>query len=520
MRLAFAIVLVLLFLSCNREETVNWDEVFGSSLFHDVQMTGVFPDSKTFPDCTPRTSWKQVITLYENARQQPGFDIREFVNQHFDLPQRPATDFKSDTLISMDEHLRRLWPLLIRPADKEDARSSRLSLPFPYVVPGGRFSEIYYWDSYFTMLGLMTHRRYADVRSMLNNFSFLINKYGHIPNGSRTYYLGRSQPPYFSSMIDLYQKNDSTILLELLSAMRKEYLYWMDGEEKLQRPGDQHRRVVMMPDGSVLNRYWDDIPGPRPEAYREDVLTARKSKRDAEEIYRNLRAAAESGWDFSSRWLEDPQRLETIRTTEIVPVDLNCLLYFTERKLQEAYASKNMPDSMNYFRQRADNRRRALLTFFWNEPLGFFTDYDFARQQQLQQKTLAGVYPLFFELSQPQMTERIARTLEQEFLKPGGLTTTLVASGQQWDAPNGWAPLQYLAISGLEKYGYQQLADEIKKRWLNLNEQVFRNTGKMMEKYNVYDASLTAGGGEYPAQDGFGWTNGVAAALLRSASEN
>lgn len=505
---------ILWLTACAVNSEVNWDEVYSSSLFHDVQMSGIFPDSKTFPDCTPRSSWKKIIDVYLKSKGRSDFDLKKFVFDNFDLPDRPVINFKSDTLAPLDVHLRKLWPLLTRPADKPNHNSSRLSLPYPYVVPGGRFSEVYYWDSYFTMLGLLAHERHDDIRNLLNNFAFLIEKYGHIPNGNRAYYLSRSQPPFFACMVDLLQQNDANVLLDFLPAIKKEYAFWSDGEDKLEKPGDSHRRVVMMPDGSVLNRYWDDTPKPRPEAYREDVLTAGKSGRNAEEVYRNLRAAAESGWDFSSRWLDEPGKLETIRTTEIIPVDLNCLLLFAERKLQQAYILKNIPDSASYYRQRADNRRRALLTFFWNEPLGFFTDYDFKNQQQMQNKTLAGVYPLFFEVTQPQMTERIVHTLEKEFLKPGGLTTTLTESGQQWDAPNGWAPLQYLAISGLIKNGYSQLADEIAQRWLSLNDRVFRQTGKMMEKYNVQNIDLQAGGGEYPAQDGFGWTNGVAAALL------
>jgi alpha,alpha-trehalase len=504
--------------ACAVSYEVNWDEVFSSSLFHDVQMSGIYPDSKTFPDCTPRSSWKKCIELYEDSKDRSGFDLRKFLLDNFNLPDRPAVNFRSDTLAPLDIHLRKLWPVLTRPSDKPNQQSSLLPLPYPYVVPGGRFSEVYYWDSYFTMLGLLTHERYDDVRNLLNNFSFLIEKYGHVPNGNRSYYLSRSQPPYFACMIDLLQFTDTTALLTFLPALQKEYLFWMDGEANLQKPGDHYRRVVMMPDGTVLNRYWDDMPLPRPEAYREDVITAGKSGRSAEEVYRHLRAAAESGWDFSSRWLMHPDKLETIRTTEIIPVDLNCLLLFAERKLQQGFAMKNRPDSARYYLARADSRRRALLTFFWNESIGFFTDYDFAKQQQMQNKTLAGVYPLFFELAQPHMAGRIANSIEQEFLKPGGLVTTLVVSGQQWDAPNGWAPLQYLAIAGLRKYGYAQLADEIARRWLDVNEKVFRRTGKMMEKYNVQDINLQAGGGEYPSQDGFGWTNGVAAMLLSKAT--
>ncbi|GIV35892.1 MAG: periplasmic trehalase [Cyclobacteriaceae bacterium] len=493
----------------------NWEQVFESSLFHDVQTAPVFPDSKTFPDCTPRTSWDEIISLYEKEKNKPDFDLTTFVGSHFILPDRPESSFISDTTVTLEEHIKNLWPRLTRPADETNDQSTRIALPYAYVVPGGRFAEIYYWDSYFTMLGLLAHNRKMDAVNMVNNFAWLINRYGHIPNGNRTYYLSRSQPPFFACMIALLHQHDSTALLRYLSALKKEYDFWMDGSGKLQKPGDSYRRVVLMPDGSLMNRYWDDAPRPRPEAYKEDVQLAGLSGRAKEDVYRNLRAAAESGWDFSSRWLDDSTRLETIRTTEIIPVDLNCLLYFAERTLQQGYNVKQLTDSAQYFTDRADSRRRAILTFFWNETAGFFTDYDFANSRQRSNKTLAGMFPLFFELAQPQMVTRAASIIESEFLKPGGLTTTLVNSKQQWDAPNGWAPLQYIAVTGLKQYGYDSLATIIATRWLAQNQRVFKRTGKMMEKYNVADTLQPAGGGEYPTQDGFGWTNGVAAYLLQ-----
>lgn len=517
MRLRLLIYIVLFLVSaCHKPEPINWQQIFASSLFHDVQMAAIFPDSKTFPDCTPRTSWQEVISLYEKEKNKPDFNLKIFIQTHFILPDRPETDFNSDTTATLSEHIENLWPRLMRVADDNNPQSSRIALPYPYVVPGGRFAEIYYWDSYFTMLGLLAHNRQTDVVNMLNNFAWLINRYGHIPNGNRTYYLSRSQPPFFACMVALLQQHDSSALLRYLAPLKKEYSFWMDGEDKLLKPGDAYRRVVLMPDGSMLNRYWDDVPQPRPEAYKEDVQLAGLSGRPKEDVYRNLRAAAESGWDFSSRWLDDTLRLETIRTIEIIPVDLNCLLYFAERTLQRGYEQKHLTDSARYYGNRADNRRRTILTFFWNEPAGFFTDYDFAGKQQRNNKTLAGVYPLFFELAQPQMAARMARIIEQEFLKPGGLTTTLVNSRQQWDAPNGWAPLHYLTIAGLQNYGHTLLAGSIARRWLAQNRRVFQHTGKMMEKYNVADTLRPAGGGEYPTQDGFGWTNGVAAVLLKS----
>ena len=137
-------------------------------------------------------------------------------------------------------------------------------------------------------------------------------------------------------------------------------------------------------------------------------------------------------------------------------------------------------------------------------------DFNFSKKERTKELTLAGAFPLFFGVANREQAEGVKNVLMETFLKDGGLVTTLKPSGQQWDAPNGWAPLQWMAVKGLLLYGYQEEAKEIMKRWLALNEKVFKNTGKMMEKYNVEDLSLLSGGGEYETQDGFGWTNGVA----------
>src|SRR5476649_1047868 len=295
-------------------------------LFHDVQMASVFSDSKTFVDSKPLFQPADIVARYAAERTSPQFDLRAFVGRNFESPKLAGEDVRTDTTQTMEQHIGALWTTLTRPADPVDARSTLIPLPQPYVVPGGRFREVYYWDSYFTMLGLLESGRSDLVKDMLDNFAHLVATVGHIPNGNRTYYLGRSQPPFFAAMVGLYAKaTDTTQALRYLNAMEAEHAFWMDGADRL-RPGQAYRRVVMMPEGVALNRYWDDLPGPRPESYRPDFQVAQTLPDSLRApFYRNVRAAAESGWDFSSRWMRDPSDLKTLETTELIPIDLNSL---------------------------------------------------------------------------------------------------------------------------------------------------------------------------------------------------
>jgi len=487
-------------------------------LFHDVQMAGLFPDSKAFVDARALEAPAEIARRYADARTRPGFDLHAFVAEHFEPPRPAGEGVKADTSSSMEQHIRRLWPALTRPADDPQPYSSLIPLPGPYVVPGGRFREIYYWDSYFTMLGLVESGRTDLVRSMLDNFAHLIGTLGHIPNGNRTYYLGRSQPPYFGAMVGLYARAaDSTQALRYLDALEAEYTFWMDGASRL-APGTAYRRVVRLRDGAVLNRYFDDIPEPRPESYREDYAlaqTAPEARRTA--LYRNLRATAESGWDFSSRWMRDPKDLRTLETTDLAPVDLNSLLYHTERTiaaLRRLRGKEGDAEAAARFDGAAENRRRALLAAAYDPDSGFFYDVRWRTGERVADRpTLAAVAPLYFGLATPEQGRAVTARLERDFLKPGGFVTTLVSSGQQWDAPNGWPPLEWLTIEGVRRYGSGDLADLARQRWLTLNRRVYGSARKMTEKYDVVDPNRPAGGGEYPTQDGFGWSNGVALAL-------
>jgi alpha,alpha-trehalase len=493
------------------------DKIYGK-LFVDVQMEKVFADGKTFVDCIPKRAPADIVADYDAQKGTAGFDLKKFVLDNFDLPANPADAYKTNTSEDVVTHIRNLWAVLKRTPDKPVEGSSLLPLPYPYIVPGGRFREVYYWDSYFTMLGLKESGETGTIDDMVKNFAYLIENYGHIPNGNRTYYLGRSQPPFFSVMVELLAeiKGDS-IYQEFLPAMEKEYAFWMDGSEKL-KPGEAYRRVVRLKNGDLLNRYWDDATVPRQESWREDFLTAQRSGRDKLEMYKDLRAAAESGLDFSSRWFADGRNLVTIRTIDMIPPDLNGLLYHLEWAISKAKTMNKDDSAAAGFRRKAIHRGELIDKYCWNKSVNFYTDYDFAARKQSDKITPGGMYPFCFINEHPDfmslLGKRAADVIRATLLKPGGIVTTEFDTGQQWDAPNGWAPLEWMTIWGLDRCGQKDLAADIAARWVRLVEKVYKETGKLMEKYNVVDIDKDAGGGEYPGQDGFGWTNGVLLKLI------
>ncbi len=477
-------------------------------LYTDVQLQEIFADSKYFVDCIPIGNPADIVTAYEKEKSTAGFDLKKFITAHFTFPAEIISNYQSADK-PIVQHLEDLWEVLTRePATA--AAGTLIPLPFSYIVPGGRFREVYYWDSYFTCLGLQVSKRFNMIENMVANFAYFIDSFGFIPNGNRSYYLGRSQPPFFTLMVTLLaeEKGDS-ILAKYRSQLEKEYAFWMDGEENCTADNNAYRRVVRLQDESILNRYWDDNDTARPEAYIEDTHLAKKAGGRQEQVYRHIRAAAESGLDFSGRWFKDGNNMATIQTTHLIPVDLNCLLLYTEETLLKIYTTAKEAVLTDVFAKKINARKKAIQQYCWNESNGFYFDYNFIEQTQSKLFTLAGVYPLFFSVADKNQAERTAHIIEEKFLQQGGLLTTLQKTGQQWDAPNGWAPLQWMAYKGVKNYCHLNLAKEIKTRWMTLNEKVYAATGKMMEKYNVADTTTGAGGGEYPNQDGFGWTNGV-----------
>ncbi|SMG09578.1 alpha,alpha-trehalase [Marivirga sericea] len=496
----------------------DFHEFYDSELFREVQLAGIFSDSKTFADSKPMMGLEKINTNYLAEKDTKDFELEEFVTRHFEMPVNPKTDFESDTEKDMYAHIESLWPVLTRTKDSIK-NSSLIPLPNPYVVPGGRFREIYYWDSYFTMLGLKAAGKQKLAINMLDNFAFLIDTLGFIPNGNRAYYTGRSQPPFFALMVDELTSDNRSKFISYQPQLLKEYSFWMQGSEKLSEANPTSKRVVLLEDNIVLNRYFDEFAKARPESFKEDYELVHENNLEEEKAYRDLRAGAESGWDYSSRWFANPKEMKSIQTTDIIPVDLNVLLYFLEIKIAQAYNWNEQLDSANIYLEKANSRKSAINSILWDEKAKRYADFNFTKNEHTSILSMATAYPLFAKIAPKDKARMVIKQMQDSLLLAGGFVSTTIESGQQWDYPNAWAPLQWIGIQALFNYSEHELGLEVMDRWLTVNEKVYQQTGKMMEKYNVADTSLQAGGGEYPLQDGFGWTNGVAVAMKKILEE-
>ena len=494
----------------------TWDTPNLRELLWLVQTHRLFSDGMDFLDLVAK---KDVLTIEHNLKQlqlqrkkqkqktlflpklkdfiAENYKYSVFFMNELSKKNKPCqwinrpTVTKSDLIMSLRSALHEM----IKSFPKDEG--SLIALPFPHVVPGGRFRSAFYWDTYFIMLGLPSDNQLS--LGMVHNFAFLIQQYGYIPTGNRTYFIGRSQPPFFSYMVNLLPLHQQD---QFKTAIHQEQNFWLK-----KRSSFSDSITTIDRKEKVYFRYGNDAPSePRPESLPEDVATARAAiillnnksiesqNIKKEEVYHNIRAAAESGWDFSARWLTPLSKsqqqkewsLGTIRTMSLLPVDLNCLL----------------------------SSISANLDLFWDVTRRYYFDYDLETKTHSTLWTLAGVFPLWAKQANEEQAWWVAYHLKEKFLKKGGLLTSIYTTEQQWDAPNGWAPLQWIAIVGLRHYGFTELADEIKNRWLRTNLEVFRRTGLFYEKYNVNDPLCIATGGEYPVQTGFGWTNGVLVALL------
>ena len=380
-------------------------------------------------------------------------------------------------------YIAKYWHRLNRYHPRDD--DTLLGLPYPYLVPAfdeGHafdFNEMYYWDSYFMVQGMYDTENKDFVIGILENLINMQKRFKIIPNASRTYLMGRSQPPFLTTFIfdvyETYKLNVRWLTEHISHAENEYYTVWM-GTKK-----PNERQVY-----AGLSRYYD-------VNYLHDL------------------AEAESGWDVTPRFGR--------KALNYLPVDLNSLLYKYEADFAKAAHIRGDSQSAKTWQKRADIRRNTMNSLMWNEMKDLYYDYDYAKEKRGTVSSLASFYPLWAGLADETRAAKLVKSIKK-FEEKGGLATTdpqtiplnQIVPGTmptQWAYPNGWAPLHFITVRGLERYGYHAEAKRIALKWLRTNLDWYNKHGVFLEKYNVVDPSKPPAKGVYPSQTGFGWTNAV-----------
>jgi len=433
-----------------------------------------------------------------------------------------------------------------------------LYLEKPYVVPGGRFNEMYGWDSYFIIRGLLRSGKIDLARGMVENFFFEIEHYGAVLNANRTYYLTRSQPPFLSSMVIALYEAEEARGQASRAWLAKAYRYAGKDYEMWTR--DPH-----LAGATGLSRYYDFGDGPVPEGlhdeigYYHDVLAyfvpqGRESpylvESDAadllphpdyslelceddhspadqkcdvlkhvalsSEYYKGDRSMRESGFDITFRF--GPYGADT---HHYAPVCLNSLLYKTETDLEKMSTWLGDKQAARQWHERAEKRRKIVQQLLWNQGRGLFFDYEFKEKKLSSYEYASTFYPLWVGIATAAQARLVESNLSR-FEQNGGLAMSTKETGVQWDYPYGWAPIQLIAVEGLRRYGYNVDADRISNKFLSMVLANFERDGNIREKYNVVTdtSNIQIAEGYRSNIIGFGWTNGVFLELLSELPDN
>ena len=566
-----------------------------------VQRAGIWPDSKDFVDTAikagrdaddVRRAWR-ARSSPENRDGRPMTDdeVREFVAEYFERgPERPveggevdvdaaratlpdwdpdgpafAHDIADPTLRDFARRVHALWPSLARPpppaSPHTKPRSTLLPSPRVAIVPGERFRETYYWDTHWTVLGLLASGMRRSASGVCENMLTLVDTHGFMPNGARVYYLNRSQPPVLASTVAAVcgvkgDDYDAALATRALPTLISEWEY-------LTRP-ERTVRVRSRRDPSATHRmyrYWAYTDEPRPESWREDTdLIENQPPAIAKRISRDVASAAESGHDFGSRWLADAgtnevppgttsdgdvavdvASLRSIRTTRVVPADLNGFMLKTAVDISATASAVGDGDAAARFEREAARIRAAIAEVLWDGETGRWRDLllrdwdgcigdsgDFSEDEAIRDDSgyVPGVrasdwIPLWcgaVDAGSQHALNAVDALRISGLVLPGGIATSLAHTGHQWDYPNAWAPLVHSLCDGCERYGGVKgaaLARDVAVRWVRGCATLMERTGYMHEKYDARVAGTRAGGGgEYTPQRGFGWSNGVALYFL------
>ncbi|KAK3497258.1 glycoside hydrolase [Neurospora hispaniola] len=580
-------------------------------LLHQVELARPFSDSKTFVDMPTIKPVDEVLEAFSKLTLplSNNSELHEFLSTYFgpaggELEAVPTDQLhvsptfldnvSDDVIRQFVDSVINIWPDLTRKYVGAGelctgCADSFIPVNRTFVVAGGRFREPYYWDSFWILEGLLrTGGAFTEIsKNIIENFLDLVEQIGFVPNGARLYYLDRSQPPLLTQMVRIYVEhtNDTSILERAVPVLKKEWEWWMT-----------NRTVEVTADGKTysLQRYHVDNNQPRPESYREDYITANNNSyyatsgiiypettplNDTQKalLYANLASGAESGWDYSSRWLKNPGDaardvyfpLRSLNVLEIVPVDLNSILYQNEVTIGKFLAQQGSKDEAEEWAKKAEQRSEAMYKLMWNSTLWSYFDYNLTSSSQ---NIYVPADPQVFPFEQPSGTpegyqvlfsvnqmfpfwtgaapdqlkgnplavklafERIKNLLDN---KAGGIPATNLVTGQQWDEPNVWPPLMHVLMDGLlntpatfgeDDPAYQEtqtLALRLAQRYVDSTFCTWYATGGstsetpklqglgsnlkgiMFEKYSDNSTNVAGSGGEYEVVEGFGWTNGV-----------
>jgi alpha,alpha-trehalase len=482
-----------------------------------VQLSNIFNDSKTFVDMPMKYDPETILSLFYNISDPYNTTVlTEFINNNFfpagsDLDDWIPSDFITNPVI-IDQitdpiyrvwasDLNQLWLVLGRQVNESvvqnPQRHSFLPRKSPMIVPGGRFRESYYWDSWWIIRGLLVCNMHATALDVINNLLDDVTNFGFVPNGGRIYYIDRSQPPLLSEMVLTYlnymesTNGTSTGLTNFMTSsydvLQQEYAWWMNVTN------GHVAEVTMILNSTatttmVLNRYYSNYTTPRPESYEEDYDTAQEIAGESGQLrfYHSVRAGAETGWDFSSRWIRkqaanstntidpfDIYLLKNIRTSEVVPADLNAIMYRFELNLAQlatscAVYAESIGDYANYsmytaqseiYAAAASARQTAIQSILWDPVAYCWKDYNMTSGMFTNNSvSIASWVPVWGGYGSDLVPSRDAQTdsklvqslVNSNLLQDAGVLTTNVDSSQQWDSPNAWAPLVMFTIEGLQ----------------------------------------------------------------------
>ncbi|CAK9802112.1 tre1 [Anthophora plagiata] len=516
-------------------------------LLKTVQLAEIFPDSKTFVDLhlvnDPEITLGNFYSLMNATNNKPTRrQIAQYVNENFassnELVNWTLPDWTDNPSIlkriqepkyrEWARHLNEIWKELARKMSSDVAtypeRHSLIYVKNGFIIPGGRFKEFYYWDSYWVIEGLLLSDMYQTAKGMIDNFVYMVEKYGFIPNGGRIYYLMRSQPPLLHLMVSRYLDftGDYNYLSTIIPMLEKEFTFW------------QRRKMIdVEKDGKTykMGHYIVDSVRPRPESYKEDYNLAQLLPEELRDFfYNNIKAGAESGWDFSNRWCIGNNKSEmlsllNISTQYIIPVDLNAILQQNARLLSEFHTLLGNNAKSQYYAKIAAELQMAIDNVLWNEDVGIWLDYDVKNNKPRNHFYPSNLAPLYTRSYNRHQREQYALSAVKYLTSQdidsffGGTPTSLTHTGEQWDFPNAWPPLQSFVVMGLYWTGVKDavdLAHELAFRWLGSNYVGYIETGHMFEKYDSVVPGQGGGGGEYNVQTGFGWTNGVVLEFLNT----